>query len=149
VPARGTPVVGLSLSSMLSCLLVVAYYSGAESLVAMYTGITLLASLSALPSYVFAAGAEMLLAARAHAARAGERAGLAIAVGLAAFAYGVVTILGAGDEYVARSFLLLLLGMPFYVLARARQADRSCSGKRFALEPRLLARGESGVRGAA
>jgi hypothetical protein len=44
-----------------------------------------------------------------------------VTFGLLAFAYGLVTIHGAGDVYVARGFLLLLGGMPFYVLARARR----------------------------
>jgi APA family basic amino acid/polyamine antiporter len=122
VSGRGTPVTALTLSSALSCALVVANYSGSGSMVAMYAGITLLASLSALPSYVFAAGAEMLFVARGDHSP-GESAGLAIAIGLTAFAYGIVTVLGAGDEYVARCFLLLLVGMPFYVLARARRRD--------------------------
>ena len=47
--------------------------------------------------------------------------GSSVALGLAAFGYGLLTINGAGDLYVARGFLLLLLGMPFYVLARARR----------------------------
>jgi APA family basic amino acid/polyamine antiporter len=124
VSARGTPVTGLILSSSLSCFLLVANYSGSDSLVAVFTGMTLLAALSALPSYVFAAGAEMLLAVRARQSGGAELAGPAVAIGLAAFAYGVLTILGAGDEYVARCFLLLIVGMPFYVLARVRRRNQ-------------------------
>lgn len=118
VSARGTPAVALVISSALSCALVVANYSG--SLVVMFTAITLLATLSALVPYVFAAAAEMLLSVRARQA-GGEPAGKGIAIALSAFGYGLLTIYGAGDEYVARGFLLLLLGMPFYVLARARR----------------------------
>jgi APA family basic amino acid/polyamine antiporter len=120
--ARGTPAVALAISSSLSCALVVASYS--KTLVSMFTGMTLLATLSALVPYVFAAGAEMLFSARERRAT-GERAGIALTIGLCAFAYGLVTIHGAGDEYVARGFLLLLAGMPFYVLARARGSESS------------------------
>jgi len=113
---RGTPVLSLYVSSALSCALVIANYT--DSLVSMFKAITLLATLSALVPYVFAAAAEMLLAVRERAE--GERVGLSIAIALLAFAYGLLTIYGAGDLYVARGFLLLLAGMPFYVLARAR-----------------------------
>jgi len=117
--SRGTPVVGLAISSVLSCVLVVASYS--DSLVTMFKGMILLATLSALVPYVFSAGAEILLSLRARQAGSQERIAPAIAISLLAFAYGLLTIHGAGDEYVARGFLLLLAGTPFYVLARARR----------------------------
>jgi APA family basic amino acid/polyamine antiporter len=116
---RGTPVVGLAISSALSCALVVASYS--QSLVTMFEGMILLATLSALVPYVFSAAAEILLAVRARQAGADERVGFAVLVGLLAFGYGLLTIYGTDDKYVARGFLLLLAGMPFYVLARARR----------------------------
>jgi APA family basic amino acid/polyamine antiporter len=119
--ARGTPAVGLALSSTLSCGLVVMSSSG--SLVSMFTALTLLATLSALVPYVFSAAAEMLLSVRAGRAGAGEGVRTGLTLGLLAFAYGLLTIYGAGDEIVARGFLLLLAGMPFYVLARARRRD--------------------------
>jgi APA family basic amino acid/polyamine antiporter len=43
-----------------------------------------------------------------------------VAVALLAFAYGLLTIAGAGAEYVLWGFLLLLGGIPFYVWARSR-----------------------------
>jgi len=119
--ARGTPVVGLAISSALSCVLVVASYS--ESLKTMFEGMILLATLSALVPYVFSAAAEILLSVRARQAGANETTGFAVLVGLLAFGYGLLTIYGTEDKYVARGFLLLLAGMPFYVLARARRTD--------------------------
>jgi len=64
--------------------------------------------------------AEMRLALRARRAGGDEDVRTSVAFGLLAFAYGLLTIAGAGDREVARGFLLLLAGMPFYVLARAR-----------------------------
>ena len=117
--------IDISVGSVFAICSVVAgvVAKGSGSVVAVFTGMTLLASLSALPAYVFAAGAEMLLAVRARQSGGAESTGPAIAIGLAAFAYGILTVLGAGDEYVARCFLLLIVGMPFYVLARARRRD--------------------------
>lgn len=116
VSRRGTPVVGLVLSSLLACGLALANYS--ESLAHMYTAMTLLATLSALVAFVFSAMAEFHLELRA---RRRERGRFGITLALLAFGYGLVTILGAGDIYVARGFLLLLAGIPFFVLARARR----------------------------
>lgn len=119
--ARGTPALALLVSSALACALVVANYSG--SLVAMFRGMTVLATLSALVPYVFCAVAEMALALRARRAGGDENVRASIVVGLLAFGYGLLTIAGAGEAEVARGFLLLLAGMPFYVLARARHAS--------------------------
>jgi len=112
--ARGTPVVGLVLSSSLACLLVFSNFTG--SLVVMFTGMTVLAALSALVPFVFCSMADILLAVRAR-----EPLALGVTIALIAFAYGLLTIAGAGTEYVAWGFLLLLGGIPFYVLARARR----------------------------
>jgi APA family basic amino acid/polyamine antiporter len=116
VSRRGTPIVGIALSTLLACGLALANYSG--SLAGMFTAITLLATLSALVAFVFSAMAEFHLELRA---RRRERGRFGITLALLAFGYGLVTILGAGDIYVARGFLLLLAGIPFFVLARARR----------------------------
>jgi APA family basic amino acid/polyamine antiporter len=118
--ARGTPTVALLGSSALACGLVLANYS--RSLVGMFQSMTVLATLSALVPYVFCAVAEMRLAARARG-RAGESLRTSVVLGLLAFGYGLLTIAGAGEREVARGFLLLLAGMPFYVLARGRRPD--------------------------
>lgn len=114
VSRAGIPVVGLVLSTALACLLALASHS--DSLVGMYRGMTALATLSALIAFVFAAMAEF---AHELGARRRERGRLGILLAALAFAYGLLTIFGAGDLYVARGFLLLLAGIPFFVLARA------------------------------
>lgn len=116
--ARGTPALALFVSSALACTLVVTNYSG--SLVAMYRTMSVLATLSALVPYAFSAVAEILIALRARRTDASENVRTSTVLGLLAFVYGLLTIVGAGDREVARGFLLLLAGMPFYVLARAR-----------------------------
>lgn len=116
---QGTPGLGIALSSALACLLIVLRYAGAGGLVALFKAMTVLATLSALVPFVFCAMAELLLAARER--RAGAPANHAMtAVALLAFVYGLATIAFAGAENVLWGFLLLLGGMPFYVLARIR-----------------------------
>ena len=118
ITPQGTPAFGLVLSSALSAALVWASFS--PSLVGMYQGIAVLAALSALVPYVFSAVAELLFSIRARASTSRADVASGVVFGLLAFAYGLLTIYGAGDEYVARGFLLLLGGMPFFVLARMR-----------------------------
>ena len=115
---RGTPAVALLLSCALACGLVLARYTG--SLVAMFEGMTVLATLSALVPFVFCAAADVLLSARDRAAEAGRPSRTATPLALLAFAYGLFTIAGAGAENVMWGFLLLLGGIPVYVLARIR-----------------------------
>src|SRR5688572_18978358 len=120
VTGRGTPAIGIVLSSVLACALIVLKYVEG-SLVALFQAMSVLATLSALVPFVFCAMAELLLAARERRAGAGPSHGMT-GIALLAFAYGLVTIAGAGAENVLWGFLLLLAGMPFYVLARARGA---------------------------
>jgi APA family basic amino acid/polyamine antiporter len=115
---RGTPTVGLVVSSSLACALVIANHT--DSLVTMFTGMIVLSTMSALVPLLFGAMAEVHASLRERVAgRPGARLG--IVIGLAAFAYGLLTIHGMGDLYVARGFLLLLAGIPFYALARSRR----------------------------
>lgn len=115
---RGTPTVGLVVSSALACGLVIANHT--DSLVTMFTGMIVLSTMSALVPLLFGAMAEVFFSLRERVGRR-PRARRGIAIGLAAFAYGLVTIQGMGDLYVARGFLLLLAGIPFYALARSRR----------------------------
>jgi APA family basic amino acid/polyamine antiporter len=117
---RGTPAVGLVLSSALACALIAFNYSGARSLAAMFQAMTILATLSALVPFVFCAMAELLLSMRERRVGASGPIRATVAVSLLAFAYGLLTIAGAGSQNVLWGFLLLLGGMPFYVLARSR-----------------------------
>lgn len=119
VSGRGTPALGIAFSSALACALTVVRYAGEDGLVDLFQAITVLATLSALVPFVFCAMAEVLLAARER--RAGGRAGHAkTAIALLAFAYGLLTIAFAGAESVLWGFLLLLGGLPFFVVARVR-----------------------------
>ncbi len=116
---RGTPALALVVSSALAVGLVLAARSGHGTLVGMFDEMILLATLSTLVPFVFCAMAEILLRAR-DAAPGAPAARWATPVALSAFAYSLVAIEGAGDEAVARGFLLLLAGIPLYVLARRR-----------------------------
>jgi len=121
--ARSTPVHGLVFSSTLSILLVIANFSG--SLVTMFTGMILIATLAALVPYTFCAMAELALTLRERRRNPALviRGGVTIAI--LAFCYGLFAIGGAGASTVFWGFLLLLGGIPFYVLARGGEAPGS------------------------
>jgi APA family basic amino acid/polyamine antiporter len=120
--ARGTPGFALALSSALACALVVASFS--ESLVAMFRGMLLLATLSSLVPLVGCALADLVLAARAR--RRGEegREPVATATAVVALVYGVLAIASVGRETLLWGTLLLAAGAPVYFATRARGVPR-------------------------
>ena len=108
VSGRGTPVFGLVIGSILATLLIAMNYT--RDLVALFTFIILLATLSTLVPYVFCALAGFLTT------RAVPRQPLGPSIVAAlAFAYSLWAIGGAGAEVVYWGFLLLIAGLPVYV----------------------------------
>jgi APA family basic amino acid/polyamine antiporter len=117
-----TPVVGLVVSSVLLSGLMVMNYNA--SLVDQFTQVLLLATLTTLVPYAYSAAAQlqMLFQDRQlfnprHLARDASIAALA-------FLYSFWTIWGAGEEIIAKGFLLLIAGVPVYVFIKWRQAPR-------------------------
>jgi len=108
VSGHGTPAVGLLIGSALATLLIATNYT--RGLVALFTFIILLATLSTLVPYVFCALAGFLTT------RAVPRQPLGPSIIAAlAFAYSLWAIGGAGAEVVYWGFLLLIAGLPVYV----------------------------------
>ncbi len=119
--AANTPVRGILLSATLSTVLIAMNYT--QSLVALFTRIILLATLSTLVPYVFCSLASFL---RPNGlGNAGRTKGCVVA-GLA-FAYAMVAVAGAGPEIVYLGFLLLLGGLPVYVWVKRQQAPGATS----------------------
>lgn len=112
VSADGTPVHGMIVAGVLSSVLVAMNYS--RGLVALFTFIILLSTLSTLVPYVFCALATFLEGDDRRAAVARLPAGAAIVAGIA-FVYALFAIGGAGADVVYWGFLLLLSGLPVYV----------------------------------
>ena len=110
VSSSGTPAAAMITGAVLTSLLILMNYS--RQLVALYTFVILLATLSVLVPYAFWSLAGFLIARRDP--RAQMRAGTA-AIASLAFAYSLWTIGGAGAEVVYWGFLLLLSGLPVYV----------------------------------
>jgi APA family basic amino acid/polyamine antiporter len=119
---RRTPVFGLVVSSALVTGLLLVYSS--SSLVDQFWNIVLLATLTTLVPYAFAAAAELYLMARERERFVGRRAARDVVVAFLGFAYAFWAIVGSGNKTIAWGFLLLMAGLPVYVLVRWRGAPR-------------------------
>jgi APA family basic amino acid/polyamine antiporter len=114
-----TPVVGLVISSVLVTVLMLMNYT--KGLVSAFTFVILLATLTTLVPYAFSAAAQALLYftepelfERRLFVRDTVIAGLA-------FLYSVWAITGSGKDIIAKGFVLLLAGIPVYVLMKGWQ----------------------------
>jgi APA family basic amino acid/polyamine antiporter len=117
---RKTPVVGLVVSSVLLSVLLGMNYQA--SLTDTFTKIIILATITTLVPYAFAAAAQLMLMFREPEKFSGRRLAVDATVAILAFLYSFWMIYGAGQEYIAQGFLLLLAGIPVYVFMKWRQS---------------------------
>ena len=113
VSSLGTPARGMIIGGVLTTLLIA--FNSSTALVALFTKMILLSTLSTLVPYTFCSLAGFLVPGHDPGRRGG-----AIVSGLA-FAYAVVAIAGAGQEVVYLGFLLIIAGLPMYIWVRRRQ----------------------------
>lgn len=114
--ASGTPVFGLVLSSVLITVLMVCNYNA--RLVDVFNWFILLATMTTLIPYVFTTMAELMLFVTNRKQFSGARLGLSAFVALLAFAYSLWALYGAGADTVLWGTLLMLAGLPVYVLMK-------------------------------
>ena len=117
---RRTPVFGLVVSSLLVTGLVFMNYN--QSLVDQFTQILLLATLTTLVPYAYSAAAQVVMFYRDRQLFSGARFARDTVIATLAFAYSAWAIWGAGEEVVAKGFMLLLAGIPVYVWLKWRQS---------------------------
>jgi len=110
--ARGRPVVGILISTALTTVLVAL--NASQGLVAVFTFILLLSTLSTLVPYALCSVAGFMIR-RPDGRRVTRTRGAAAVAGLA-FAFSLWAIGGAGADVVYWGFLLLLAGVPVYVM---------------------------------
>jgi len=111
--ARGSPAFALIIGSVLASIMIVVNHT--QTLIGLFTFLTLLATLANLVPYLFCAMAALrLMKSDGPVPLTRARA----AVLLAAAGYAMWTIYGAGQETVFWGFLLLLTGLPVYVWLR-------------------------------
>ncbi len=110
--ARGTPVPGLVISSLLITGLMALNFT--ESLVDQFTFLILLATICTLIPYVFSAVSELVIFSRDRDQFSGERLAGASVIAVLALGYSLWAILGVGRHTVLWGLLLLLAGVPIY-----------------------------------
>ena len=109
----GTPQFAYLVSGVfISALLVLNYTKG---LVAAFTFMAMLSTLSTLMAYAFCAVSEFYFL---KSDQPGPERNRAIGLSIATFAYAFFAIYGAGWEIVFYSFMLILMGMPIYALVK-------------------------------
>jgi APA family basic amino acid/polyamine antiporter len=116
---RGVPAFGCVVSTILITALLAINYagqlSGNSDVIGIYNAIILLATFVTLVPYAFCAMAELMLFVKNPERFRGQRLGLYIAVAVLAFIFSLILIYGAGPETALLGFIMLLLGVPFYV----------------------------------
>jgi APA family basic amino acid/polyamine antiporter len=126
--STGVPAFGCVVSSLLATVVLMSHFggrAGASGLVDVYNGIILLATFTTLVPYAFCSMAELLLVVprrlRGDEAAGGTRLWLTAAIGILAFVFSFICIIGAGADTALRGFAGLLLGLPVYVWLQRRQ----------------------------
>ena len=109
---RGTPVIGLVVSSVLATLLILMNYT--HGLVGMFNIILLLDTFFVLVPYMFCAMAEIVLARRHGRGTAGSL-WRNVVLSCLAFAFALWASAGTGKDSIYWGSLLLLAGVPIYV----------------------------------
>ena len=117
---RRTPVFGLVVSSVLLTALMFTYYN--NSLVDVFTQVILLATLTTLVPYAYSAAAELHMFFSDRALFSAKTLTRDAVIAFLALAYSVWAIWGAGEEIIAKGFILLLAGIPIYLWLKWRQS---------------------------
>ncbi|MEY8764297.1 MULTISPECIES: amino acid permease [Clostridium] len=119
----GTPEMSLIIVGILTNLLLILNY--VKGLNAAYQFIMLLSTMSTLPAYITTAGAEMLTCKKySKNLNIGNFIGKSI-VPLVAFAYSCYAVYGCGQEAVLWGFILMLLGIPFYLYVKIDERNKT------------------------
>ncbi len=109
---KGVPALGVIIGSVLVSFLMVMNYS--KGLVAQFQFLILLSTLTSLVPYLFCAAAYVII--RARKTRLDTTTWIqTIITACISFAFSLWAIAGAGQEIVYWGFILLIVGVPFYV----------------------------------
>ena len=125
---RRTPVYGLIAAAVLVTGLVFMNYT--NSLVDQFTFMLLLATLTTVVPYAFAAAAEIALFVREPQRFTGRKMLRDTIVAGLGFGYAIWAMYATGSESIAKGYLLMMLGIPLYLYLRWRrqQQDRTATG---------------------
>jgi basic amino acid/polyamine antiporter, APA family len=117
---NGAPIFGLIIGSVLTSIVMLMNYS--EGLVDQFEFIVLLTTLTCLVPYLFVAAAYIiiLIEKKLHANSWIKT----FVLGSLGFAYSIWAIYGSGHDTVFYGFLLLMAGIPFYILMQWNKREK-------------------------
>ncbi|HXK22132.1 MAG TPA: amino acid permease [Myxococcota bacterium] len=122
---RGVPARGLLISVTLSTLLVLLSVSGSSAFVAFYNLVVNLSTDAAMIPYVFCSMVEAVLFVKRRPISRALRVGPFMPASLAAFAFSLGTIYGAGAEAGMWSLILLMLAAPIWVFLSGAESEHN------------------------
>ena len=111
--SRGTPVLGIVISSILVTLLMAMNYT--RGLVDLFTFVILLATLTTLVPYVLSVISELVIFTRERERFKGENLAGPKIIAVIALLYSLWAIAGLGWRILGLGFLLLLAGTPVFI----------------------------------
>jgi len=106
-----SPAVGIIFSSILASILMALNYT--KGLNKAFEFMMLLSTLTVLVPYLFSSASYMILSDKKQLPAWRRRSTW---IGLMAFTFAIFAVIGSGDEVVLWGFVMLMLGVPFYVL---------------------------------
>ena len=116
---KGVPVYGMLIASLLASVVMLMNYT--EGLVEQFRFLILLGTLCCLIPYLFTAAAYVSILLEK---KLPSQPWLGIyGMGSLAFSYSLWAVFGAGEEAVFWGFILLMVGIPFYVFVKWRNKD--------------------------
>ena len=119
--SKGVPALGIVISSILLSVLMSMNFS--KSLVEQFKFMILLSTLTVLIPYLFSAAAYVIILKRQNIISAKEQT-LKLTIAFLAFAYSLWAVAGSGQEVVYWGFILLMLGIPIFILMKFRSTDK-------------------------
>ena len=119
--SKGVPALGIVISSILLSVLMSMNFS--KSLVDQFKFMILLSTLTVLIPYLFSAASYVIILKRQNIISARERT-LKLTIAFLAFAYSLWAVAGSGQEVVYWGFILLMLGIPIFILMKFRSTDK-------------------------
>lgn len=127
-PKSGSPSGSLVINGILMSIVMVIGYSNSTGNV--YNFLVMLSVMSFLVFYLFGAASEIYLSGREIKEFNLFNFLKFSFISLIAFFYSVYTIYGSGAEYVLYGFLLLIIGIPFYIYIKLKKKSETIESKR-------------------
>lgn len=118
ITAKGIPLFGLIISSILASFLVIMNFT--KGLVGMFSFMIMLSTLVVLLPYILSTLAEIVIYLKKKAEYNQKQFIISIAISIPAFLYSSWAVIGLGYEIILWGLLLLVLGIPIFIFTKLK-----------------------------